>query len=31
MFDADMIIKRQVEQFPKDCEAAYEMGKRLAC
>jgi multimeric flavodoxin WrbA len=30
MFDVDMIIKRHAEQFPKDCEAAYEMGKRLA-
>ena len=30
MFDADMILKRHVEQFPKDCEAAFEMGKRLA-
>jgi multimeric flavodoxin WrbA len=29
MFDVDMIKKRRVEQFPKDCEAAYEMGKRL--
>jgi len=30
MFDVDMIKKRHIEQFPKDCEAAYEMGKRLA-
>ena len=30
MFDVDMVKKRHVEQFPKDCEAAYEMGKRLA-
>ena len=30
MFDEGMIKKRRIEQFPKDCEAAYEMGKRLA-
>jgi len=30
MFDVDMIKKRHIEQFPKDCEAAYNMGKRLA-
>ena len=30
MFDVDMVKKRHVEQFPKDCEAAFEMGKRLA-
>ena len=30
MFDVDMIKKRHAEQFPKDCEAAFEMGKRLA-
>ena len=30
MFDADMVKKRHLEQFPKDCEAAFEMGKRLA-
>ena len=30
MFDVDMIKKRHLEQFPKDCEAAFEMGKRLA-
>jgi multimeric flavodoxin WrbA len=30
MFDVDMVTKRHEEQFPKDCEAAYEMGKRLA-
>jgi len=30
MFDVDMIDKRHAEQFPKDCAAAYEMGKRLA-
>ncbi len=30
MFDVDMVTKRHKEQFPKDCEAAYNMGKRLA-
>ena len=30
MFDVDMVKKRHIEQFPKDCEAAYAMGKRLA-
>ena len=30
MFDVDMIKKRHEEQFPKDCEAAFEMGKSLA-
>ncbi len=30
MFDVDMVKKRHVEQFPKDCEAAFEMGRRLA-
>ncbi|MDR2649225.1 MAG: flavodoxin family protein [Clostridiales bacterium] len=30
MFDVDMIKKRHIEQFPQDCEAAFEMGKRLA-
>ncbi|MCL1830770.1 MAG: flavodoxin family protein [Oscillospiraceae bacterium] len=30
MFDVDMITKRNEEQFPKDCEAAYMMGKQLA-
>ncbi len=30
MFDVDMVKKRHMEQFPKDCEAAFEMGKRLA-
>jgi multimeric flavodoxin WrbA len=30
MFDVKMVKKRHTEQFPKDCEAAYEMGKRLA-
>ncbi|GHV39824.1 flavodoxin family protein [Clostridia bacterium] len=31
MFDVDMVKQRHIEQFPKDCEAAFEMGKRLAC
>ena len=30
MFDAEMIKKRHIEQFPKDCEAAFLMGQRLA-
>ena len=30
MFDVDMVKKRHIEQFPKDCEAAFAMGKRLA-
>ena len=30
MFDAAMIQKRHLEQFPLDCQAAAEMGKRLA-
>ena len=30
MFDEAMIKERHIEQFPKDCEAAYEMGKKLA-
>ena len=30
MFDVEMVKKRELEQFPKDCEAAFEMGKRLA-
>ena len=30
MFDVDMVKRRHIEQFPKDCEAAFEMGKRLA-
>ena len=30
MFDVEMVKKRHIEQFPKDCKAAYEMGKRLA-
>jgi multimeric flavodoxin WrbA len=30
MFDVDMVKKRHIEQFPKDCEAAFDMGKRLA-
>jgi multimeric flavodoxin WrbA len=30
MFDEEMVKKRHIEQFPKDCEAAFAMGKRLA-
>ena len=30
MFDAESVKKRHVEQFPKDCEEAFLMGKRLA-
>ncbi|MCL2882400.1 MAG: flavodoxin family protein [Coriobacteriia bacterium] len=30
MFDVEMIERRHLEQFPKDCEAAFQMGKRLA-
>ena len=30
MFDADFVKKHHDEQFPKDCEAAFDMGKRLA-
>jgi multimeric flavodoxin WrbA len=30
MFDVEMVTKRHVEQLPKDCESAFEMGKRLA-
>ncbi|MDR1069523.1 MAG: flavodoxin family protein [Gracilibacteraceae bacterium] len=30
MFDVPMVKKRHIEQFPKDCEAAFNMGKRLA-
>jgi multimeric flavodoxin WrbA len=30
MFDAEMVKRRHIEQFPKDCEAAFEMGRRLA-
>jgi len=30
MYDVDLIKKRHAEQFPKDCEAAFNMGKRLA-
>jgi hypothetical protein len=30
MFDIDMGKKRHLEQFPKDCQAAFDMGKRLA-
>jgi multimeric flavodoxin WrbA len=30
MFDEDFVKQRHIEQFPKDCESAFEMGKRLA-
>ena len=30
MFDVDMITKRHEEQFPKDCNTAYGIGKQLA-
>jgi multimeric flavodoxin WrbA len=30
MFDVEMVKRRHIEQFPKDCKAAFEMGKRLA-
>jgi hypothetical protein len=30
MFDVDMVKRRHIEQFPKDREAAFGMGKRLA-
>jgi hypothetical protein len=30
MFDVPTVKQRHAEQFPKDCEAACEMGKRLA-
>ena len=30
MFDVEMIKKRRAEQFPKDCKAAFDMGRRLA-
>jgi multimeric flavodoxin WrbA len=30
MFDVDTVKKRHIEQFPKDLETAFEMGKRLA-
>jgi hypothetical protein len=30
MFDLDMVKKRHIVQFPRDCEAAFDMGKRLA-
>ncbi|MDR1604662.1 MAG: flavodoxin family protein [Gracilibacteraceae bacterium] len=29
-FDAEMVKRRHIEQFPRDCEAAFEMGRRLA-
>jgi len=30
MFDVDRVKKRHIEQFPKDCETAFDMGKQLA-
>jgi multimeric flavodoxin WrbA len=30
VFDAEAVMKRHAEQFPKDCAEAYLMGKRLA-
>ena len=30
MFDVDKIKERHITQFPKDCEAAFAMGRRLA-
>jgi len=30
MFDVDIVKKRHIEVFPKDCEAAFDMGRRLA-
>ena len=30
MFDVEMVKRRHVEQFPRDCAAAFEMGRRLA-
>ena len=30
MFDVDRVKQRHIEQFPKDCEASFAMGKRLA-
>ncbi len=30
MFDVEMVKKRHREQFPKDCESASAMGRRLA-
>jgi multimeric flavodoxin WrbA len=30
MFDVEAVKKRHIEQFPKDCDASFEMGKRLA-
>ena len=30
MFDVEAVKKRHIEQFPKDCEAAFAMGKKLA-
>jgi hypothetical protein len=30
MFDEAMVKKRHIEQFPLDCAAAFDMGKKLA-
>lgn len=30
IFDVEMVVKRHTEQFPKDCEAAFDMGKHLS-
>ena len=30
MFDEDKVKQRHIEQFPKDCEEAFAMGKKLA-
>ena len=30
MFDVEMVKKRHIEQFPKDCETSFKMGERLA-
>jgi multimeric flavodoxin WrbA len=30
MFDEAAVKQRHIEQFPKDCEAAFKMGQRLA-
>jgi multimeric flavodoxin WrbA len=30
MFDEETVKRRHTEQFPQDCRAAFDMGKRLA-
>jgi multimeric flavodoxin WrbA len=30
MFDVDMVKNRHITEFPKDCQLAFDMGKRLA-